>query len=470
MSRTVIGASALGALFAFSACPSPVHPAEAPAGSQTVDVGATGYALRGAASDGTTIFTSLAKANAVGIVDGTNGTPPATFTTTFSARRGATVAWTKDLEGRGGPMVVSQQDPESARATKAQTHEGSISGSLVIAAIAGSGTVAGASVRGEPGAAIVGLDPAGGTVGWRVALESNEWITVTSMAARPDGGAIIGGAFSATLRVGDRVVESGGRSDGFVLTLNADGSVAWLWRMGGTGADSVQGVAVRDGDVAIAGVYMNDAEFGGVTLPAFDEKTPNPDAFVGVIDERTAVRKWSQTFGGLGLEEVAGVAIDQDHHVAVAATVRGELTVSGRATTTSGPADGLVAWWNNDGSAHTSVLLGGADFDGLRAITAAGTRVVVGGFYSGSMRLGGETISADGGDDAFLAALDATGHVVHAWPASGPGREELVTLSSVPGGFLVGAAYTATANIAGAQVKAPADPLSGAAVAIRPVP
>ncbi|HEY4056459.1 MAG TPA: hypothetical protein VGM39_07610 [Kofleriaceae bacterium] len=443
-------------------CPSPSHPTDAPAGSQTIEIGTAGSSLRGAASDGTTIFASLAKANAAGIVDGTNGTPPATFTTTISARRGSTVAWTKDLAGRGGPLVFMAGD--LADAMKGHSER------LLIAALAGSGSVAGAPVRGEPGGAIVGLDVNTGAVAWRTALESNEWITITTMTMRPEGGVLVGGAFAATLRVGDRVVESGGRSDGFVLSLNSKGGVDWLWRMGGTGADTVQGIAARDGVVAVAGVYMNDAEFGGVSLPAFEEKTPNPDGYVGVLDLKTAKREWSQTFGGLGLEEVAGVAIDDEHHVAVAATVRGDLTVSGRAFTTAGPADGLVAWWNKDGSAHNAVLLGGADFDGLRAITAVGSRVVVGGFYSGSMRLGGDAISADGGDDAFLAALDASGRVVTTWPASGPGREELVTLSSLPGGFLVGAAYTASANIAGAQVKAPSDPLSGAAIAIRPAP
>ncbi|CAN5897245.1 hypothetical protein BH11MYX2_BH11MYX2_22990 [soil metagenome] len=462
MNRTVIGASAVGALFAFSGCPTPSHPTEAPAGSQTVEVGAAGSSLRGAASDGTTVFVSLSKATERGPIAPNNGTPPPTFTTEISARRGSTAAWTSKLDGRGGPLVLMPSDVSTS---------GHVSPPLVIASLAGSGMVAGAPVRGEPGAAIVALDPTSGTVTWRTALESNEWVTITTMCPRPEGGAMIGGAFSATLRVSDKVVQAGGRSDGFLLALSAKGTVDWLWRMGGTGADTVQGVAVRDGVIAVAGVYMNDAELGGISLPAFEETTPNPDAYVASLDEKTGKRVWAQSFGGLGLEEVAGVVIDEDHNVVVAATVRGPLLINGgNAMTTEGPAAGLVAWWNHDGKARASVLLGGTDFDGLRAITAVGKRVIVGGFYSGSMRLGGTSISAGGGDDAFLAALDATGSVVTTWPASGPGREELVTLSSIPGGFLVGATYTATANIAGAQVSAPTDPLSGAAVAIRPAP
>ena len=63
-----------------------------------------------------------------------------------------------------------------------------------------------------------------------------------------------------------------------------------------------------------------------------------------------------------------------------------------------------VIWFQQGGARGPMILLGGPDFDGLRAITAVGDRFVVGGFFSGSMRLGDRVITAGGGDDAFLAA------------------------------------------------------------------
>jgi len=289
---------------------------------------------------------------------------------------------------------------------------------------------------------------------------------VAAVAATPDGGAVIGGAFARSLRVGSHVVESGGRSDGFVLALRPTGEVAWLIRMGGAGAEAVQGVAVRGSVIAIAGTYQNDADLFGVTLPGFDERTPYPDAFVATLDA-AGKRVWSQAFGGPALEAIAGVAIDADGHVVVGATVRQKVTVGGNELTAQGPADGLVAWWNRDGTPHTAVLVGGAEFDGLRGIAAVDTTIVVGGFYAGAIDLGATHLAASGGDDSFLAAFDANGHVTTAWSVGGPGREEIVSLTSVPGGFLAAVAYSAAAKLAGAAVAAPSDPLSGAALLVR---
>jgi hypothetical protein len=178
---------------------------------------------------------------------------------------------------------------------------------------------------------------------------------------------------------------------------------------------------------------------------------------------------WVQSFGGAEDDAVAGVAIDDAGRVAVAATVRGSVLVNNATLVAKGAADGLVAWWSNDGSPGAAVLLGGADFDGLRANTAIEQRVVVGGFFSGTLPIGGRVLSAGGGDDAYLAALDDTGKVVALWQAGGDGREEIAALAPLPGGFLAGVAHTAAASIGGVAVGAPKDPMTGAAIVVRPL-
>ena len=94
---------------------------------------------------------------------------------------------------------------------------------------------------------------------------------------------------------------------------------------------------------------------------------------------------------------------------------------------------------------------------------------MVAGFYSGSIRLGNRALTAGGGDDAFLAELDLAGTVAQAWPVGGEGREEITALAAIPGGFVAGVAHTAAAQLDGTALRAPADPMSGAAILIRPV-
>ncbi len=461
-------ATHVASILILGACPGPRTPSVPAASPLTIAVGRESGSLRGVAGDGTLTFAAITivQTGATmgpplpgGAAPATppSSAPPAQAVTVIEARRGDATAWTQAVSGGGGPIAAAA--------------------GLLVATFTGSGRVGlrdqtelkatDSAVRGEPGAALVAFDAAAGTLRWRITLDASEWCVVSAMASAPDG-VVVGGSFAGSLRIHDRVVASGGRSDGFVAKLTANGDVAWLIRVGGGGPDAVQGVAVRGPRIAIAGTFASNADLLGHELPAFDDKSPYADAFVAVLDASGA-RTWSATFGGKLAETVAGVAIDETGRVAVAANARDTVHVGGADAVANGPADGLVAWWTNDGTASHSLLLGGSDFDGLRAITAVGERFIVGGFFSGTMTLGTRTLEAGGGDDAFLAALDAKGSVVDAWEVSGAGREEITALAAVPGGFLAGVAHTAAATVGGAGLASPTDPLSGAALIVRPV-
>ncbi|MFN0246884.1 MAG: hypothetical protein ACKV2T_08240 [Kofleriaceae bacterium] len=449
-------------------CRGPKAPSIPPAASVTIEVGRAGASLVGAAASESTVFVALAStgpgsstSNSGSATSGPATSGPATsspatsgpgFSTRIEARRGPVITWTRELEGRGGTLALAAD------------------GSAVYAALGGTGTVAGGAVRGEPGAAVVAIDAASGSVKWRVALDAGGWVSVAATAALPDGGVLVGGTYTNGLRAGTHTVGAAGRTDGFVLAIRTSGDVAWIVRMGGVFADTIQGVAAqksaRGTRLAIAGTFQATADLQGAQLPIFDERSPLPDAFVAELDAN-GTRVWSQVFGGTLQDAVAGVTIDAAGKVVVAATSTGEIHVGGLDFITHGAGDGVVSWWNPDGSPHHATLVGGPDFDGLRAIVAAGRSVVVGGFYSGAVTLGERTQTAGGGDDAFLAAYDPAGRVVDTWIVGGPGREEIVSLSPIRGGFVAGVAYTAAAKLAGASVVAPADPMSGTAVIVR---
>jgi hypothetical protein len=355
--------------------------------------------------------------------------------------------WRKQFEGTGGPMVAS--------------------GGQVIAALGGSGRVAEIALRGEPGAVVVALAAASGAPAWQVAIDATQWSVIAALAATRDG-AIVGGSFAGTLRIGNAVVSSAGRSDGFVARLTATGAVAWLIRVGGPGADAVQGVAVAGERIAVAGTFAAGADLRGHRLAPFDERSLAADGFVAELDGAGQVR-WVDSFGGKADDSVAGVAIDGRGQVAVAAGLRETVRAAAADLVADGPGDGMVLWWSPAGVPGGSIVLGGAEFDGLRAIAAVGDRVVAAGFYSGSIKLGGQVWTAAGGDDAFVVALDATGRIAQAWPVTGEGREEITAIAAIPGGFVAGIAHTAAARIAGAALPAPRDPLSGAALVVVPI-
>lgn len=434
--------AALAAMAALAACPRPKSPSLA-ATTQVVPVGRDGASLRGVAGDGTLLFVALS-AQAAPAAGGEAAHGGRTATTTVEARRVEQIVWSAALEGAGGPLVHARE--------------------VVVAVIAGEGRVAGGEVRGGPGAVAVALDAKTGAARWKVAFEASDW-AVASAAASDGEAVLVAGTFSGSLRVGSQVVSSGGRNDGFVARLSARGEVEWVVRVGGPGPDAVQGVAARGGRIAIAGTFSAGADLRGTALDARDPRTPNADGFVAELDARGAVR-WADVFGGKANDAVAGVAIDARGRIAVAANARELVTVGSAELVAAGPADGVVAWWNADGSVGPAVLVGGGDFDGLHAIAAVGDRIVVGGFFAGALRLGDRTLTAGGGDDAFLAVFDET-TVTESWPVTGEGREEINALASVPGGFVAGISHTARASVGGVALPAPRDPMSGAAVVAR---
>ena len=407
-------------------CPGPAHPRVPDVAPVTIEIGRTGAALRGVAGDGKNLYAALAAGGK---------------TSVQAWRPGP--AWHVDLPGDGGPLALTSGTVLAASSTR---------------------------MRGEPGSLVACLDAATGAERWRVAVDATGWALITSVAAAPDGGAVIGGAFGGTLRIAKKIVSSAGASDGFVARLSPAGDLVWLVRTGGAGADAVQGVAVAasgGGVVAIAGTFTAGADLAGVPLAASDERSPFGDGFVAELELATGARRWAQTFGGKVEDAVAGVAIAGDGHVAVAATARDAVHAGGADLVPHGAGDGLVAWFSPTGEADTAVLLGGEDFDGLDAIAPAGDRVVVGGFFSGAIELAGQKLSAGGGDDGFLAEIDASGAVREAWQVGGEGREEIAALAALPGGFVAGVTHTARAHVDAAPLPAPSDPESGAALVVR---
>lgn len=421
---------ALLALCLLCACPAPRRPTPV-VGATTIEIGREGASLRGIASDGTRTFAALTIGES----------------TTFEARTGSATTWSVRLPGHGGPLAAR---PEV---------------DLVFAALGGK-AAANVALRGDPGALVVALDTKTGEQRFARAIDSSDWSAIAALAPTTDG-VIVGGSFSGTLRAGDKTVSSAGKADGFVARIDAKGEVAWLIRVGGVAADAVQGVATADDRIAIAGTFAAGADLLGERLAPYDEKTPRADGFVAELDAK-GTRVWSQTFGGKLDDSVVGVAIDGAGRVAIAASARAVMKIGSTELVALGDADGVVAWWSKDGTPGPAVQLGGPEFDGVRSIVAVGNRVVVGGFFSGTMQLGEQRLTAGGGDDAYLAAFE-NGVTAGLWPVTGEGREEIAALAPAPGGFVAGITHTARAKVDDAELPAPEDPLGGAALVVRPL-
>ncbi len=297
--------------------------------------------------------------------------------------------WTRELAAAAGPTALH--------------------GDTIVVAVSGRGALAGLphGLRGDPGAALLGLDATTGAPRWTVSVGATEWVIVRAIAPGPDG-FLIAGVFAGTLRIGDHVVTSAGSTDGFWARVGADGAVASAQRFGGASADAIAGIAaLPDGGLALAGTYTQGATLVDQELAGLHRGPPSADGFVARLgtDDRVA---WVRTWGGAEGDSCAGVVATADG-VAIAGTVRGVVDVAGRRLDVRGLADGLVAYFDRGGAVRAAFLVGGDDLDGLTAIAGRGDTVVATGWYAGSLDAPAGRLSADGGDDPMIAIATVDG-------------------------------------------------------------
>jgi hypothetical protein len=328
------------------------------------------------------------------------------------------------------------------------------------------------TTRGEPGSALIGLDASTGAIAWSQVIGATGWSVVTAIDGHASGDVVAVGSFAGSLRIGDAVVTSAGSSDGFAVRLGPDGSVRWLIRMGGESADSLTAVAIGPGRelaaIAVAGSITGEADFRGAPLVAHNPRLASTDIAVARLDGAGAPT-WARVFGGDSNDTVAGVAIMPGGEVAIAGTVRDVVRFDGDTFVVRGTSDTMVAVHDGKGAPVGATLLGGQDYDGARGLAVGPDgALVVGGWFSGVMRGPAGDVTADGGDDAFVARLDRSAHVTAIDPVSGAGREEIIGLAGATSGVAIGVAHTAGVTAFATSHPAPADPMGGLAVFVRP--
>ncbi len=266
----------------------------------------------------------------------------------------------------------------------------------------------------------------------------------TAIAIDRRGNAWVAGTTDSTdLASGgfDNSYNGGGRDD-FVAKLNADGTLAWVSYLGGSGREEgFPRIAIDgDGNAWVAGFSdSTDLGSGGFDI---SYNGGNYDGFVAKINADGTLA-WSTYLGGTGDDRAGGIGIDGSGNAWVTgSTTSPGWTSGGFDTSFAGPVDGFVAKINADGTLAWSSYLslpgtqgnaiaidrGGnawvAGADALAKINANGTLAWVSTDHQGisSPRCWGIAVDDSGnawvtggdfvgpsGSDAFVAKISPTG-------------------------------------------------------------
>jgi hypothetical protein len=243
---------------------------------------------------------------------------------------------------------------------------------------------------------------------------SGEWAWATgadggsgfghSISALPDGSAIVAGQFSGTLTLGATELVSAGEDDVFVARISASGAWIWATRAGSAASDAAYGVASSsDGSAIVVGYFSDSATFGDVTVTSVG----NHDVFVAKVGP-TGSWVWAASAGASGWETALAVSTLSDGSAIVTGSLSGTATFGGTTVTVAGSSAAFVARISASGSWLWATGADGAVAGRAVASSSDGSAVIAGQFYNPAT-FGGTTLTSAGGSDLFVAKVDANG-------------------------------------------------------------
>ncbi|WP_437586304.1 hypothetical protein [Sorangium sp. So ce1000] len=267
-----------------------------------------------------------------------------------------------------------------------------------------------------------------------------------ALAAGSGGVAFLGGEFEGSFDLGAGQVATGAERDIFVARLDPDGGVPWTRRLVDEGRGSMRALAVDlDGEVAITGELVGVMSAAGLTAdapqgfaiklrtdgePRWGALLPGrpQDVAVSAAGEvvvvstlmepsgtdvvvsklsATGVLLWTRVFGGAGIQEPTGVAVDPRGDVVLTGTFEGELQFAEDAPrlVSAGMSDVFLAKLDERGEHIASVAFGdGRRQRGGDIEIGPDGRIALSGTFEGLLDLGGSALFSDG-MSAFVAEL-----------------------------------------------------------------
>ena len=201
-------------------------------------------------------------------------------------------------------------------------------------------------------------------------------------------------------------------------------------KAGGVNYDYGKGVArLADGSSIITGYFDTSATFGTTTLTGGGSQTfvAKANAAGGWI--------WATTNSGSGSSEGDSVASLADGSSIITGYFDRSITFGSTTLTSAGGNDLFVAKLDASGNWVWAKQAGGSGYEqGLKIKTLPDGSSLVTGYFQGSATFGTTSLTTAGGNDIFVAKLDANGNWLWASRAGSSGNDNGNGLAALPDG------------------------------------
>ena len=165
------------------------------------------------------------------------------------------------------------------------------------------------------------------------------------------------------------------------------------------------------------------------------------DIFIAKFDS-TGKYMWSQNFGDTRSDHGNAVAIDHEGNVFVTGFFHGTVDFGGGPLESKGRSDVFIAKYDSTGAHLWSHNRGGLGPDeGLGIAVDRSGAVFVTGWFTDTVDLGGESLASAGNADVFIIAYDAEGRSLWATSAGGPGSDAGTGIATDSAGNVIVTGY-----------------------------
>lgn len=221
----------------------------------------------------------------------------------------------------------------------------------------------------------------------------------------------VAGQFEGTAKFGALSGVSKGKFDVFVTKFAPSGEVVWLRTYGAAEDDYAVGIdTTSDNEIIVTGAFEIEESFGTGVV----RRAKNADAFLLRL-KPNGDTAWAETFGGLGSDQGASVAVNEKDQIVLAGLYTSKINLGGQDIQLQEDVPGshsvFVTLRSSSGSFIWSLGMGGGqdfagdvEFDGEGHVVSSGTFTDTGNF-------GSQVLTAVGAADMFFARISPTGNM-----------------------------------------------------------
>ena len=266
------------------------------------------------------------------------------------------------------------------------------------------------------------------SIAWQ--LGSNESTSSNGIVKDLNGNIYVTGNFKGTGNFGNTNANSAGDNDVFLAKYTSEGVLLWVKTAGSLAGDITTDISIDpSGNILITGYYFDAINFGGNILAS----SGISDVFVAKFDPSGTVL-WAKKVGGSGLDIGNSLDIDVSGNVYLGGSFSGSCTFLGFSNITlnsAGGEDGFVAKLDASGNVLWAKSIQGSVIQKSNDVLISGTDLFVLGTFENTTDFGNSvSLSSGAGNvDIFIARYNLSGVCQAATGFGGAGTDEASRLA-----------------------------------------